>query len=253
MKSVSSKTNQDTNMRVSTEQQPIEPKSLPLSARIYENSGNPLVIDQIDSGCRRVLDVGCGAGDNARLLKARLPDCEVFGITQSETEAERARTYMTRCWVGDIEDEIPNYLEQERFDCIVFSHVLEHLRNPADVVGRMSTLLRTGGQVVIAVPNVMFINMRLQFLRGDFQYNPEGGILDDTHLHFYSYFTADRYLLTGSPDLRLTKKLVSGYIPQPLLRGRVIPHAMAQAIDRWGLRLWPNLFGYQIVIAAAKV
>jgi hypothetical protein len=113
--------------------------------------------------------------------------------------------------------------------------------------------LRTGGQVVIAVPNVMFINMRLQFLRGDFQYNPEGGILDDTHLHFYSYFTADRYLLTGSPDLRLTKKLVSGYIPQPLLRGRVIPHAMAQAIDRWGLRLWPNLFGYQIVIAAAKV
>jgi SAM-dependent methyltransferase len=228
-------------------------KSLPLSKRVYENSGNPLVIDQIDPGCRRVLDVGCGAGDNARLLKSRLPDCEVFGITQSETEAERARAYMTRCWVGDIGDEIPHYLEQERFDCIVFSHVLEHLGHPAEVVGRLSTLLHEGGQVVIAVPNVMFIKMRLQFLRGDFEYSPEGGILDDTHLHFYTYFTADRYLLGGSADLRLTKKLVDGYVPQLLLRGRVIPHAMGSAIDRWGLRHWPNLFGYQIVLAAVKV
>ena len=98
---------------------------------------------------------------------------------------------------GDIEGEIPQYLEQERFDCLIFSHVLEHLRNPAEVVARLSRLLRTGGRVVIAVPNVLFFKVRLQFLRGDFEYDPDGGILDDTHLHFYTHRTADRYLLAG--------------------------------------------------------
>ncbi|MGB9030675.1 MAG: hypothetical protein WCC27_11195 [Acidobacteriaceae bacterium] len=44
------------------------------------------------------------------------------------------------------------------------------------------------------------------FLRGDFEYDPDGGILDDTHLHFYTYRTADRYLLAESPDLHCDDK-----------------------------------------------
>jgi len=229
-----------------------ELRSLPLTERVYENRGNPLVIDQIDSACSRVLDVGCGAGDNAQLLKSRFPRCTVFGITRSEAEAERARRYMAACWVDDIEGEVGSYLQGETFDCLLFSHVLEHLRNPAEVVARMSRLLRRGGQMVIAVPNVMFFHMRLRFLRGDFEYQPEGGILDDTHLHFFTYFTADKYLLSAAPDLQLTRKAVGGYIPLPFLRGRVIPRGLAQAVDRWGTRHWPNLFGNQIVLVAAK-
>jgi 2-polyprenyl-3-methyl-5-hydroxy-6-metoxy-1,4-benzoquinol methylase len=252
MKSTSGIFSQKKNDLTSSEPMAGEQNSLPLSARVYENVGNSLVIDQLDPACRRVLDVGCGAGDNAHLLKSRLPHCEVFGITRSDAEAKRARVAMTACWVDDIEGDTPEYLRHERFDCLIFSHVLEHLRNPADVVARLSQLVRKGGQVIIAVPNVMFVNMRLQFLRGDFEYHPEGGILDDTHLHFFTYFTADRYLLSGSPDLQLTKKVVSGHIPLPLLRGRVIPNATAKAIDRWGMRHWPNLFGDQTVVAAVK-
>ncbi len=241
------------NMGPSSAGKPTEQISLSLSERIYKNIGNPLVIAQVDASCRRVLDIGCGAGDNAALLKQKLPQCEVFGITRSEAEAERARAYMVKCWVGNIEGEIPPYLKEERFDCLIFSHVLEHLRDPADVVARLSQLLRNGGQVVIAVPNVMFIKMRFQFLCGDFEYRPEGGILDDTHLHFYTYFTTDRYLLSRSPDLRLTRKTVSGFVPMPLLRGRVIPNNLAKVIDGWGVRHWPNLFGDQTVIVAVKV
>ena len=78
------------------------------------------MIAKVDASRRRVLDIGCGAGNNAALLKQKLPDCEVFGITRSEAEAERARASMVLCWVGDIEGEIPQYLEQERFDCLIF-------------------------------------------------------------------------------------------------------------------------------------
>lgn len=243
---------QDRSMCNSTMRRPMEEDSLPLSDRLYENAGNPLVVSQVDSASRRILDVGCGAGDNARLLRARLPGCEIFGITQSDAEAERARAYMTDCRVVDIESEIPQDLERERFDCLVFSHVLEHLRDPAEVLARMSRLVRKGGQVVIAVPNVLCIKIRVRLLRGDFEYSPNGGILDDTHLHFYTYFTADRYLLSASRDLELVSKTVSGFVPMPGLR-ELIPHGLAMAIDRMGVRHWPNLFGEQTVITARKL
>lgn len=229
-----------------------QPRSLPLTERVYENLGNLEVVEQINPTCMRVLDVGCGAGDNAELLKARMPRCEIFGITRSQAEADRARDRMVECWVDDIEDSVPAYLRPESFDCVIFSHVLEHLRNPAAVVSRFASLVRDQGQIVMAVPNVMFYKMRIQFIRGDFEYQPTGGILDDTHLHFYTWFTADRYLLAESPELHLVCKMVSGRVPLPRLRGRVIPHTWAKEIDQWGLRHWPNLFGYQIVIAARR-
>jgi 2-polyprenyl-3-methyl-5-hydroxy-6-metoxy-1,4-benzoquinol methylase len=236
----------------SSEVMPDRQKIQPLAQRVYTNVGNPLVINQIDASCRRVLDIGCGAGDNAALLRQKLPNCEVFGITRSEAEAERARAYMTECWVDDIEGGVPAYLQREKFDCLLFSHVLEHLRNPAHVVACMSQLLRPGGRVVIAVPNIMFFKMRLRFLRGDFEYDPGGGILDDTHLHFYTYHTADRYLLSESPDLRLVTKVSDGWVPFSGVYRRLMGQRLGRAIDRWGVRHWPNLFGYQIVLVAEK-
>lgn len=206
----------------------------------------------MDQNCRRVLDVGCGAGDNAALLKSRIPLCEVYGITRSMAEAELARKYMTGCWVADLEGGIPEGVQDLSFDAILFSHVLEHLRDPAGVVARFSQFLRKGGQVVIAVPNVLFLPVRLGFLRGNFQYDASGGILDDTHLHFYTYFTADRYLLAGVPGLELKHKGVGGHVSLPLLRGRVIPDSFCKRIDTWGLRHWPNLFGAQIILEAVK-
>lgn len=226
--------------------------SLPLSERVYENQGNPPVVDAIAPWCRRILDVGCGAGDNAALLKSRRPDCDIFGITRSEKEAQRARAFMSECWVDDIEVDVPAYLQRERFDCLIFSHVLEHLRDPAKVVAQFSQLLSPGGLVVIAVPNVLFFKNRIKVLRGQFEYDPAGGIMDDTHLHFYTYDTADRYLLANSPNLRLTSKIGHGHIPLWFLRGRVIPQRWGTALDAWGNRHWPNMFAIQIILTATK-
>lgn len=76
--------------------------------------------------------------------------------------------------------------------------------------------------------------------------------MDDTHLHFYTYLTADRYLLAKCPDLKLSVKTVSGNFPLPLLRGHVLPHTVSERIDEWGIHHWPNLFGHQVLIRAVK-
>lgn len=220
----------------------------PVADRIYSNQGNSPLIDLLGKGYNRLLDIGCGAGDNAALIKSRHPECDVFGITHS---VDLARRHMTQCWVFDIEDKFPDDLAKQSFDVLIFSHILEHLRDPAVVLARFSRLLRSGGQVLIAVPNVLSWQMRLQFLRGNFEYE-SAGVLDDTHLRFFTYFTADQYLLSKSPDLEVTCKAASGSVPLWWLRRHVFPQAWSEHIDQLGCRHWPNLFGGQILIKAVK-
>jgi 2-polyprenyl-3-methyl-5-hydroxy-6-metoxy-1,4-benzoquinol methylase len=217
--------------------------------RVYKNDGNTPLIDLLDPGVRRILDVGCGAGDNAKLINSRHPSCEIHGITYSTAEAEIAKQRMTSCRVWDIESKIPNDLNTMRFDAIIFSHVLEHLRNPGSVVNNFSRLLESRGIVLIAVPNTLSWAMRLQFLRGDFEYQ-SAGVLDDTHLRFFTYLTADKYLLVKSPHLKLVSKSVTGSVPLWFLRRHILPRQWSAFIDKLGCHLWPNLFGDQVLLKA---
>jgi 2-polyprenyl-3-methyl-5-hydroxy-6-metoxy-1,4-benzoquinol methylase len=219
------------------------------SARIYSNQGNGPLIDLMPP-CSRVLDVGCGVGDNARLIRARMPDCAIYGITLSEAEAQVARQVMSACCVLDLEGPEVAFAGQY-FDVLLFSHVLEHLRDPADVLMRYLDRLVSGGWVLIAVPNILSWRMRIQFLRGEFEYG-SAGVLDDTHLRFFTYFTADRFLLAKTPNLQVVSKTVTGSFPLWWLRRHVLPTVWSERIDRWACRHWPNLFGGQILIKAVK-
>lgn len=219
--------------------------------RVYSNHGNSPLIDLLGKGCNRLLDIGCGAGDNAVLIKSRHSECKVFGITHSDAEAELAKKHMEQCWVFDIESELPADLVHQTFDVLIFSHVLEHLRDPAVVLARFTRLLISGGIVLIAVPNVLSWRMRAQFLLGSFEYE-SAGELDDTHLRFFTYLTADQYLLSKSPDLEVEWKAASGSMPLWWLRRYVFSQSWSKHIDQWGCRHWPNLFGGQVLIRAVK-
>ena len=219
--------------------------------RIYKNKGNAPLIALLDGDARQVLDVGCGAGDNAELLRLRLPGCQVHGITRSAAEAELARRRMASCSVWDIEGDIPTEFSAMRFDAMIFSHVLEHLRDPELVLCKFARLLKRGGTVLIAVPNALSWAMRWQFLRGDFEYKSEG-VLDDTHLRFFTYLTADRYLLSKCPELKLVSKGVTGSVPLWLVRRYLLPTKGSEFVDMLGCRLWPNLFGSQIILKVVQ-
>jgi SAM-dependent methyltransferase len=218
--------------------------------RCYDAPGNKALLEMSEN-CNRVLDLGCGSGANASLLREKFANVEVFGVTLSEQEAVAASQKMERCWVLDLEEHIPPTLSDLRFDTLIFSHVLEHLRDPATVLARLSALLLPGGQVLIAVPNVLFWRERLLFMRGIFEYQPTGA-LDSTHLRFFTYETADRYLLAGNGSLSLSEKRADGSVPLWWLRRYVLPASICISIDLAGCRYWPNLFGSQVLIRAIK-
>ncbi len=227
----------------------IQSKS-PLVNKIYVNSGNPELIRLLSRNLGKILDIGCGAGDNANLI-SNSSNSEVYGVTYSAAEAEIARSRMKKCWVFDIQSDFPADLNDLKFDCLIFSHVLEHLQDPSAVLARFSRLLHSGGQVLIAVPNVLSWRMRINFLKGNFKYEKEG-VLDDTHLRFFTYFTADQYLLAKAKDLNVISKTASGSVPLWLFRRYLFPPSWCHKIDEWGCRNWPNLFGGQILISAVK-
>jgi 2-polyprenyl-3-methyl-5-hydroxy-6-metoxy-1,4-benzoquinol methylase len=118
-----------------------------VTERVYSNSGNSALLDLLDKEFDSVLDIGCGAGDNAALVKSMNHECDIFGITYSASEAALAQKHMTKCWTIDVEVNLPDDLSNQTFDSLIFSHVLEHLRDPAKVVVRFSRLLRRGGRL----------------------------------------------------------------------------------------------------------
>lgn len=222
-----------------------------LSERHYRDDGNLDVVALVDPQAVTILDVGCGAGDNAALLRARDPSKRVYGITLSHSEAEVARGRMQACWVADVEQGLPAEALARAYDLVVFSHVLEHLRDPATVVARCVELLQPGGYVLIAVPNIAHWRQRWDFLRGDFEYHATGP-MDVTHLRFLSYHTAERFLLARVPELQVTHKSAPGSVPLWLLRRHALSANQRARIDAWGSRHWPNLFGSQVLIKARK-
>ena len=220
-------------------------------SKVYQNAGNHGLITLLDKECISILDIGCGAGDNAKLFLTANSDVNIYGITLSTSEARIAQQYMKNCWTADIERDLPADILNMRFDALIFSHVLEHLRDPGEVIARYISLLREGGEVLIAVPNILSWRYRMQFLMGRFEYE-SFGTLDETHLRFFTFISADRNLLRLVPELYVISKTVEGSVPLWILRRYVFPKFMSDWIDRLGCRYFPNLFGEQILIKAVK-
>lgn len=135
-------------------------------------------------------------------------------------------------------------------DAIVLGDVLEHLRDPASLLRLVHDSLGAKGRAFISVPNIANVTVRLGLLFGVFEYR-DRGILDNTHLRFYTMRTIKRQIegagfrilaVRGSSvPVRL---IVGKWMPEPLLR-------LGERILTLLTRLWKSLFAYQIIIVAA--
>jgi len=95
-----------------------------------------------------VLELGCGSGARLGLLR-RLGWPRVQGIEFVPAAAERARAlgFEVRC--APVEEALDEYPDGA-LDVVVSSMLLEHLRNPFDVVSRVATKLKPGGQFLFS-------------------------------------------------------------------------------------------------------
>jgi len=188
---------------------------------------------------KRVLEIGCAGGYLAELLTAQ--GCTVTGIEIDPRAASQARRFCNEVIVGDAETLQLKF--REKFDVIVLADVLEHLRDPARLLRRLTAALKPGGYLVISVPNVANWTVRVLLLLGRFDYE-DRGILDRTHRWFYT--------------LRSFEGLVSGagYHIAELEINSPIPTARRLWPIRWlahsiGM-LRKQFFAYQFIAVARK-
>jgi SAM-dependent methyltransferase len=117
----------------------------------------------------------------------------VTGIEYDAQSAEHAREWLEQLVIANLEHA--DWLEciAGRFDIILAADVIEHLRNPAAVLRQFGDLLGDEGELVISVPNVGHAGVIAELLCGHFDYK-ETGILDETHLRFYTWKSLEAQL-----------------------------------------------------------
>jgi len=198
-----------------------------------------------------VLDVGCGTGTLALALSAAC-HAEFVGIEPDHARAARAAERGLRVIEGTLDPSLA--CELGRFDIVLLADVLEHLPNPQAILLTCREFLKTGGAIVVSVPNVGHWSVRSEVLQGRFRYN-SCGIMDATHLR---WFTAESVRqLVASTGFRVVEYHATAGFDAPDNMGRAplcwLPGRCRNALLRLGSQRWPTLLGTQHVLKAEMV
>ncbi len=170
---------------------------------------------------KRVLDIGCASGYLAEKFKYN--GCFVAGVEVNPEEAEEAKAYCDMLINADVEQLAESTFADESFDVIVYADILEHLKRPEVALRCQRKWLSRDGFVIVSLPNVAFIGIRLRLLFGQFDYT-HFGILDRTHLRFYTLKTARSLLREGG--YHITQVEPTGRLSS-LWPFRMFPHLCA--------------------------
>lgn len=192
---------------------------------------------------QRILDVGAGTGEFAVMLAERgfaVTALERFPLVpEHEGKLEFHRI--------DLDAGLPAL--RGAYDWVLCADVLEHLRDPAALLGQLRALLTPGGRLVASLPNSGHWYFRLHVLAGSFPQHDKG-LFDSTHLHFYMW---DGWLgLFHRAGFSL--KLVSLTTPPLELKFPRSAHALwlraANAVSAALAKCWMRLFAYQFIVEA---
>lgn len=133
---------------------------------------------------RSVLEFGCATGYFSRMLSEK--GCHIVGVEINSDAAKQAQKYCDEIIVADLDfTPLSEILPQRTFDVAIFGDVLEHLRDPWQVLESVRNHLNPGGFIVASIPNIAHGAVRLSLLQGNFNYQ-QYGILDNTHIRFFT-------------------------------------------------------------------
>ncbi len=150
----------------------------------YFFHSRPEILANVPQNINVVLDVGCGNGAFGSALKAQRL-CEVWGIEPNKLAASEANEKLDKVINGLFEIDMPE-LKDKKFDAIFFNDVLEHLYSPDDALHYCQCLLNANGYIIASIPNMRWYPVVLSLLRyKDFKYE-NAGVMDKTHLRFFT-------------------------------------------------------------------
>ncbi len=145
----------------------------------------------------KVLDVGCG-NHSPRRTKKYYPDCRYFGLDRCfESYIEAADLeVMERFYEIDLTnvsalDDIPD----DFFDCVIMSHVIEHLPEAEAAIAKLCGKVAVGGGMYVETPSAH--SVRLPHMSQTLNFHD-----DPTHVRLYDVRTICKALESGGLTIR---------------------------------------------------
>ncbi len=203
--------------------------------RYYNFEKNQIII-LIPEGPHVVLDLGCATGKLGRKLLSLNKATEMVGVEIFEPAAEEAAQYYTKVYCGDLESLNIDY--NDYFDYVICGDILEHLRDPWKTLDRIRGWLKEDGNLIASIPNVRYWRVLADLMIfGKWNY-VEAGILDNTHLRFFTRSTFLQTLTQANFEIVKHEMWVSG-------RKKRLANTLT-------LGLFEEFLGSQIMVVAKK-
>ncbi len=214
----------------------------------FEGSSHRILIDLIhrySDGGGTLLDLGAAGGELGEALRGRFR--RTIGFEYEIDRLPQLRHRFDQAVIADLETvrRLP-----AKVDAIVLADILEHLRDPSALLGCVLRSLSEDGHVFVSVPNIANITVRIGLLFGIFEYR-ERGILDSTHLRFYTLRAIRReiesagFRIIAIRGSSVPVRLIVPRAPEFLLR-------IGERLLTMVTQIWRALFAYQIIIVAQR-
>jgi 2-polyprenyl-3-methyl-5-hydroxy-6-metoxy-1,4-benzoquinol methylase len=215
----------------------------------FEGSSHRILLELIRKHAPRggvLLDLGAAGGELGSSIRDHFD--RTIGFEYNVDCVGQLIGRFDQIVIADLErvKELPSGV-----NAIVLADVLEHLRSPTAALQLVRKALNEDGHVFISVPNIANITVRLGLLFGIFEYR-DRGILDHTHLRFYTLRTIRREV--ENAGFRI-EEIGGSSVPIRLIVGRYTPEFLLRIGERvlsWMTRAWRSLFAYQVILVAVK-
>ncbi len=152
---------------------------------------NPVIqtlIEETKKEIPTILDVGCWNGALGLSLKKDRFHCVIDGIDIEKNILIKSKGQGYReVYQMDLHYQSLSKIKKT-YDLVILGDILEHLIDPEKVLKESAKRLSKNGHIIVSLPNIGFIKYRLLHLIGKWNYT-ETGIMDKTHLHFYTLKT----------------------------------------------------------------
>lgn len=195
----------------------------------------------------RLIDIGCSTGGLYQLISQM--NIEYLGIEPFEKDFNFAISQGLNVARLTAEEAVEKI--DQKFNFVIFADVLEHLVQPQSVLNAAGKLLVNEGRIIISLPNVAHVAIRILHLLGNWNYT-ERGILDETHLRFFTCKTAIDLVHKSGYEI-----VSMAYTPVPVEALNLrLPTKIMGVLDYLsnGLtRLAPKLFAFQFIIECRKI
>ena len=194
----------------------------------------------LPAGLDRVLEVGCGQGRSLKWLKENKGCRWIAGIEIFSEAAKWAKDHLDALYEGNVETMgIP--IKDSSLDAILCLDVLEHMVDPWSVLLKLQRLLKPDGILLASIPNVRNFRVLIPlFFQGKWEYQESGGIMDKTHLRFFTKRSVVQLIESAGFEIELVKS------------NGLEPGTKARIVNLLTFGLFQPFFEIQYLIKAIK-